>query len=68
MQYGENHLVDAQATLDGILKEHPKDSQALYLRGVIKTKLGGDGSADIAAAKAADPSSGGQLTPLDKGP
>jgi tetratricopeptide (TPR) repeat protein len=68
VQFRENHLADAQATLDAILKDHPKDAQSLYMRGLVKKQLGGDGAADIAAAKAADPSIASQFTPFDKTP
>jgi tetratricopeptide (TPR) repeat protein len=54
--YRMGRLPDAAAAYDTSLKVSPKLASSLYMRGIVKEKLGlPDGAGDIAAARAADP-------------
>jgi len=55
VQFREGKLEDALTSINALLERHPKIASSLYLRGIVKNRLGRDGAEDIAAARAVDP-------------
>ena len=55
VQFRLGRLTDALSDYDAALAITPRQSSSLYMRGVVKDRLGQDGSGDIAAALAISP-------------